>query len=80
MTGMLVEAIRQLVEDYADLQAEHTRLGASPYDANSYEAHTVKLYRHMCRVQFVLEELRQRSREAAHLLWGSQENGHPARH
>jgi hypothetical protein len=60
MTILFDEAIRQLLTDYASLQAEHQRLIASVPDGASYEAHTVRLYKHVCRVQFVLEQLRQK--------------------
>ena len=60
MTILFEEAIRELLEEYAHLQAEHQRLTLVVPDAASYEAHTVKLYMHVCRVQFVLEQLRQK--------------------
>ena len=59
MTVTLDIALRQLLADYAGLQAEHQRLIASPPDHASYEAHTDKLFTHVRRIQFVLEELRQ---------------------
>jgi hypothetical protein len=60
MTVLFEEAIRELLDEYVHLQAEHQRLTLVVPDAASYEAHTVRLYMHVCRVQFVLEQLRQK--------------------
>ncbi len=67
MTITLEVAVRQLLTDYAGLQAEHQRLMASPPDRASYEAHSGRLFMHVRRIQFVLEELRQELSTAGHL-------------
>jgi hypothetical protein len=59
MTVTLEIAVRQLLADYAGLQAEHQRLMGSPPDHASYEAHSGRLFMHVRRIQFVLDALRQ---------------------
>jgi len=53
------EALRELLADYAGLQAEHQRLIASPFDRTNQESHERRLYEHFRRATFVLERLRQ---------------------
>jgi molybdenum-dependent DNA-binding transcriptional regulator ModE len=62
MTCELDEAVRELVADYAGLQAAHQRLIASPYDRDNEEAHEQRLYEHFRRATLVLEQLRHRFR------------------
>ena len=53
-------AVRELLEEYAILRAEHQRLMASPHDRASQKAHELRLDKHFRHAQFVLERLRLR--------------------
>jgi hypothetical protein len=48
--------LRELLGDYAALQAEHQRLLATPDDAGQ-AAHEAKLQAHLIRAQLVIERL-----------------------
>ena len=55
--------LRELLADYAALQAEHQRLLATPDDEAGQAAHSAKLYAHLGRAQMVIERL---NRELKH--------------
>jgi hypothetical protein len=64
MTIEFDAAIRELLDDYAGLQAEHQRLIASPFDRADEEAHERRLYQHFRRATLMLEQLRQQLKAA----------------
>jgi hypothetical protein len=49
--------LRELLADYAALQAEHQRLLATPDDEPGQAAHSAKLHAHLSRAQVVIERL-----------------------
>jgi hypothetical protein len=49
--------LRELLADYAALQAEHQRLLATPADQPGQAAHSVKLHEHLSRAQVVIDRL-----------------------
>ena len=49
--------LRELLADYAALQAEHQRLLATPSDEHGQAAHSAKLQAHLGRAQVVIERL-----------------------
>jgi hypothetical protein len=51
--------LRELLADYAALQAEHQRLIATPGDEATHAAHSARLEAHLSRAQEVIERLQQ---------------------
>ena len=51
--------LRELLADYAALQAEHQRLLATPDDEAGHAAHSARLQAHLSRAQVVIERLQQ---------------------
>jgi hypothetical protein len=51
--------LRELLADYAALQAEHQRLIATPDDEAGFAVHSVRLQEHLVRAQVVIERLQQ---------------------